>query len=205
MANAKYNRKDKFYEQAKADGYRSRAAYKLLELQKRHKLMWGGASVLDLGAWPGGWLQAARKIVGAKGKVVGIDLVAVDPLPFDNVHLITNDACEESAISEAKEYVGGKFNVVISDMSQKLTGIKEADRVGSVGCGELAFWVAQQYLQARDDGKGGNFTCKLFKSAEADQFVNSIRSCFSEVKRVHLDSTRKSSNEFYFVGKGFKG
>jgi len=194
-----YNRKDHLYKRAKAEGYESRAAFKLIELDTRYKLLSPGNVVLDLGAWPGGWLQVASPRVGPRGIVVGIDLVAITDITADNVRTITGDVRDESTIAEALQVAGRKFDLVLSDMSPKLTGIKEADQAGTVGCAELAFYTAQNTLRT-----GGNFIAKVFKGNETEVFVKTLRPRFNSVARVELDSTRKTSNEFYIVGLGIK-
>lgn len=197
---ADYNRKDKLYERAKEEGYRSRAAYKLLELNKKYSILRPGGKVFDLGAWPGGWTQVASSAVGRNGVVVALDLVALDPLPEANVHLLCGDARDEQQIAAALQIAGAHFDAVISDMSPKLTGIKEADQAGTVGCAELAQYVAGQVLK-----KGGDLVLKVFKGSDTDLFVRQLRQEFDKVLRVELDSTRKTSNEYYVVGRGFKG
>jgi len=194
-----YNRKDRFYELAKAEGYRSRAAYKLKELNQRFKFLAHGAHVLDLGSWPGGWTQVAAQAVGERGLVVSIDLVPLEPLPQENVRLIAGDARDESSLNAIRSYAPN-VSVIISDMSPKLTGIKVADQMGTVACAELAVWVAQQVLKP-----GGTLVMKVFKGNETDQFHRANRTLFEKLNRIELESTRKTSNEFYLVGQGFKG
>lgn len=195
-----YERKDRLYEKAKEDGFRSRATYKLIELNERFHLMRHGSKVLDLGSWPGGWIEVALTKIGSSGKVVGIDLQPLDGFSDPRCKLISADACEESGLNEALQFVGGCFDLVLSDMSPKLTGIREADHAAAIGCAELALWVAERSLR-----QGGNFVSKVFKSNEAQEFYKAVRLKFEEVKRCELDSTRKTSNEFYIVGLGFKG
>lgn len=194
-----YNRKDHLYHKAKSDGYRSRAAYKLEELNKRYGILKHGFKVLDLGAWPGGWMQIASRHVGYLGKVVGIDLAEIEAFDGTNIKVITGDVRDEENLSAALEWAGGRFDVVISDMSPKLSGIKEADRYGAVACAELAIWAAHHTLRS-----GGNVVIKVFKGNETEEFVKSIRPLFNKVARVELDSTRKTSNEFYIAAFGFK-
>ena len=196
---AQFQRKDRLYEQAKEDGFRSRASYKLIELDQRYHLLQPGAKVLDLGCWPGGWLEVASDRVGTHGCVVGIDLVELSDLGKDNVKLIAGDAAEDRCISAARQIAGSAFDLILSDMSPKLTGIKEVDRAGSLGCAELALWVAHQLLRQK-----GNFVTKVFKSNEAEQFVKGLRQYFDRVERRELESTRRSSNEYYVVGLGIK-
>ncbi len=191
-----YNRKDHLYQKAKDEGYRSRAAYKLLEIQESYKVIPQGAAVLDVGAWPGGWTQVALEIVGPKGAVTAIDLQALDPIDDPRCTFITGDARDLEAILGHPEPC---FDAVISDMSPKLTGIKEADQAGTVGCAELALYVAQQLLK-----KGGSFVVKVFKGGEVEGFVKSARPMFNKLIRSELKSTRATSNEFYVIGLGFK-
>ncbi len=191
-----YNRKDHLYQKAKDEGYRSRAAYKLLEIQESYKVIPQGAAVLDVGAWPGGWTQVALEIVGPKGAVTGIDLQALDPIDDPRCTFITGDARD---LEEILGHPEPCFDAVISDMSPKLTGIKEADQAGTVGCAELALYVAQQLLK-----KGGSFVVKVFKGGEVEGFVKSARPMFNKLIRSELKSTRATSNEFYVIGLGFK-
>lgn len=193
---SQYNRKDHLYQKAKDEGYRSRAAYKLIEIQQDYKLIAPGDAVLDVGAWPGGWTQVALEFVGAKGSVTGIDLQAVDPLDDPRCTLITGDARDLDTLLNIPETA---FDVVISDMSPKLSGIKEADQAGIVGCAELALWVATEFLK-----NGGNFAVKVFKGGQVETFVKSARPMFNKLVRTELKSTRNTSNEFYVIGLGFK-
>jgi 23S rRNA (uridine2552-2'-O)-methyltransferase len=192
-----YNRKDHLYQKAKESGYRSRAAYKLKEIQATYKIIQNGSSVLDVGAWPGGWVQVALEFIGTSGTVTGIDLQALEPFEDPRVRLIVGDARDLGALLPDPTV---RFDVVISDMSPKLTGIKEADQAGTVACAELALYVAQQHLK-----KGGNFVVKVFKGGEVEGFVKLARPMFNKLVRSELQSTRNTSNEFYVIGLGFKG
>ena len=196
---AEYNRKDRLYEKAKEDGYRSRAAYKLLELNKKHKFIRAGSKVLDLGAWPGGWMQVTSNIVGDSGLVVGIDLVELDPIPGTNSKLLCGDAREDSNIRMALEIAGTHFDVVVSDMSPKLTGIREADQAGTVACAELALYVASQVLK-----KNGDLVIKVFKGNDTEQFIRELKPSFEKVIRSELDATRRTSNEYYVLARGYR-
>lgn len=195
-----YNRKDSFYKRAKDEGHRSRAVYKLEEIDRKHKLLKDGMSVLDLGCWPGGWLEHSAKRVGVRGSVIGIDLVDTEPLPFSNVRTLQGDIADSSTTERALEMNGGQFDVVLSDMSPKLTGIREVDDAASVGLAEKAIYVAGSTLR-----HGGTIVIKVFKGAGTDTFVKTIRPMFNKLVRMELDSTRKSSNEFYLIGLGFSG
>jgi 23S rRNA (uridine2552-2'-O)-methyltransferase len=197
MAN--YNRKDSLYRQAKSEGYRSRAAYKLKELDSRFGLLKRGSKVLDLGAWPGGWLQVAAERVGNSGLVVGVDLVEIEEIKHDNVRLIQGDVREEHTLERLSEAAGGRYDLVISDMAPKLTGIRAVDEIASVGLAELALFAAQRLLRP-----GGIFAAKVFKGNEIERFVKSTRPMFNKFSRVKLKSTRKTSNECYVIGFGLR-
>ena len=193
---ADYNRKDHLYQRAKDEGYRSRAAYKLIEIQKAYHLIKTGNHVLDVGAWPGGWSQVALEFVGARGEVTAIDLVPCEPIDDQRFRSITGDARELEDILGSSDPI---FDVVVSDMSPKLTGIKEADQAGTVGCAELALYVCTSMLKEQ-----GNFVVKVFKGGSVEAFVKSARPLFNKVVRSELKSSRNTSNEFYIIGLGFK-
>ena len=176
-----YKRKDHLYQEAKNTGLRSRAAFKLQELQKRCKLIERDYKIIDLGAWPGGWLQIAAQFVGPKGLVVGIDLKQIDEIASSQIRTLIGDVADEQIIREALEIAEGGFDLLLSDMSPKLTGIKSADRIAAVGCSELALYTAEQALRA-----GGSFVTKVFKSNEAEEFFRSVRTSFERIKRVEL-------------------
>lgn len=195
MAN--YDRKDTYYIKAKEEGYRSRAAYKLLEINEKFKIFHPTSKVLDLGAWPGGWLQVAKKLCGEKGFVAGIDLVEIEPIK--EVYTVCGDACDDEKILELLNKAGSKFDVVMSDMSSKLTGIKEADQAAISGILELALFVTQKTLK-----KNGTFIAKVFKGGQIDSVIKEAQKLFKTVKRTELKSTRKTSNEFYIVCFDFK-
>lgn len=198
-----YNRKDSLHQKAKAEGYRSRAAYKLIELNKKYNLLKSGQSVLDLGCWPGGWMQVASKIVGSKGLVVGIDLADQEPLNLTNTHFLLGDACDEEILAQAFSLLpdkDSKFDLVISDMSPKLTGIREVDQAGTSRVIELALYVADNALKI-----GGSVIMKGFPGNDTELAIKSARKKFNKIIRTIPDATRKTSNEFYIIGVGYKG
>lgn len=197
--SSQYNRKDHFYRQAKEQGARSRAFFKLKELNQKHALIKTGYKVLDLGAWPGGWLQESAELVGAGGKVVGIDLKPIDELGAATIQTIAGDASDKDVLARALEFSGSKFDVLLSDMSPKLSGIKEVDRAAALDCAEIALNAAKVALKLQ-----GAMVLKVFKSNEAEQFVKTLRALFNGVMREELKASRNSSNEFYLVATGFK-
>lgn len=195
-----YERQDKFYKQAKEDGYLSRAAYKLQELDKRFRLLRRGHKVLDLGAWPGGWLQVAGPVVGSSGVVVGIDLKEIEDLKIPaKFKSVVGDVSDESVLNQAVEFAGGPFDLVLSDMSPKITGIRLVDEAALSNCYDAALGAAYKCLR-----QGGCLVVKAFKGNESHHFSLKLREVFNIVKRCELDSTRKSSNEFYIVCLNFK-
>jgi 23S rRNA (uridine2552-2'-O)-methyltransferase len=197
--SSQYKRKDYLYQQAKSDGYRSRAAFKLIELDKRFKLLGASHRILDLGAWPGSWLQVVRERARKDSVIVGIDLVKIDPIPTSHIHLIQGDIGEASVIEEALVYAGGLFSTVLSDASPKLTGIREVDQARISQCGEMVLNACHQALVP-----GGSMVMKLFKGSEVDNVIKEARKLFTKVTRVELDATRNSSNEFYIVCSSHK-
>jgi 23S rRNA (uridine2552-2'-O)-methyltransferase len=203
--SSEYNRKDSFYQKAKEEGYRSRASYKLLELDKAHSLLRPGMKVLDLGAWPGGWMQVAAKRVGPSGLVVGIDLVQLEAFDEPQVKVIRGDVRDDEMLAQICALAPQGYDLIMSDMSPKLTGIREADTWAAIGLAELAVWAAQKALRS-----GGNLLIKVFKSNESAELVRKLRSggfenlVFEKVVAKELESTRKSSNEYYLVGLSLK-
>ena len=196
-----YQRKDHYYHKAKAEGARSRAFYKIQELDRKYRLLKAGDFVLDLGAWPGGWLQYIEQRVGPNGLGVGIDLTAIEDFSSSHIKVLTADVRDESCLTQALALSAGRlFDVVLSDLGAKLTGIREVDHAAAAGLAEAALWTAGRVLRP-----GGNLAVKVFMSGEAQQFVRQVRSIFNECKREEPRSSRKTSTEFYVVALGFKG
>ncbi|MCL4154007.1 UNVERIFIED_CONTAM: hypothetical protein GTU68_034595 [Idotea baltica] len=185
--------------EAKKGNQRSRAYYKLAEIDQKYKLFKRGDHVLDLGCWPGGWIQYSVEKVGKSGGVLGFDLKETDSFDEENVSLHYLDLFEDidEALDICKNFFKTGCNSVISDLSPKLTGIKTTDRIQSVGLVERAYYFASQFLVP-----GGSFVAKLFKSNEAEEFVRGIRKDFEKIYRKELKSTRKTSSEFYVVATG---
>ncbi len=198
--SGKYDRKDSYYNKAKDAGLRSRAYFKLEDINKKHHLFKPGSKVLDLGAWPGGWLEYTAKCVGRNGLAVGIDLQAIDPIGLDQVKLICGDARDEDNIEQLEALAPDKYDVLVSDMSPKISGIKEADRMAAAGLIELALWIAGRLLKP-----GGSFVAKAFKSNECEEVYRAARPTFKKLHREELKSTRKTSTEYYLVGLEYKG
>jgi len=190
-----YKRKDHYYERAKSEGYRSRAAYKLQELNKRYRLLKPGMRVIDLGCYPGGWLQVAQQIVGQKGSVVGIDLQEVEALA--EIRIVKGDIYDQKTRQGLLEE--GRFDVVLSDMSPALSGIRVRDAVRSAELVEAALDFAEHALKP-----GGAFVAKIFPGEECEELAKRVKQNFGNFARPCLESSRGSSKELYFVGTAAK-
>jgi 23S rRNA (uridine2552-2'-O)-methyltransferase len=193
-----YQRKDAFYARAKRSGYRSRAAYKLLELAQRYKLIERSAHVVDLGAWPGGWLQVAAQLAGPQGIVVGVDLRPVDALGGP-VTTIAGDARDERVQEEIRTRCRGRVDVVLSDMAPALSGVRDRDIAQSIALAETALTAAERLL-----APGGRLLVKLFTAPETDAVVAAARRRFATVKLTRPEATRKGSAEMYLICLGFR-
>lgn len=193
-----YNPHDRYYKKAKQEGYRSRAAYKLLELQQRYRLLRPGDKVVDLGAAPGGWVQVAVKIVGPSGMVVGIDLQQMPPFHERNVALLRGDANAAEVRANIRELLCGPADAVLSDMSPKLSGIRDADTARALELNRVALAVARSLLRP-----GGKLLIKSFVSDDLHVFTAELKPYFSSVQRTKPEATRQGSSEFYFLAKDF--
>ncbi len=194
-----FNRKDSYYKKAKAEGYKSRAAYKLMELNKKYSLIKKGDAILDAGAAPGGWSQVALELTGKKGIVVGIDLLDVEGMENENFHFIKGDLTDNETLNSALEFCS-KFDTVISDAAPNTSGQKFADHIRSVELVTLIYDFTIRVLKTN-----GNFVFKLFDGQEKQNLFADLKKKFKTVKIVKPDSTRKTSFEIYVVCKGFKG
>jgi 23S rRNA (uridine2552-2'-O)-methyltransferase len=194
-----YQPKDAFYRKAKKEGYRSRAAYKLLEISQRYRLIRAGDRVVDLGAAPGGWLQVAAHLVGPKGIVLGVDLQPIEPFPNKNIILLQEDITKEATQGKIKELLAGPANCVLSDLAPALTGIRDADVSRALELFDHARNFALGIL-----APGGNFLAKTFLAPETNTLVAQLKQHFSSVTRTRPDATRRASSEIYLVAQGFK-
>jgi len=193
---------DEYVKLSQKEGYRSRAIYKLKEIQQKDKLIRPNMQVVDLGAAPGGWSQYATELVGDSGRVVASDILAIDPLPF--VEFIQGDFTEESVLNEIlavlnKDEKNYKADVVISDMAPNITGVEVIDQPKSIYLCELSLDMARQILKA-----GGSFAVKVFQGDGSDAFLKDVRSSFEQVKIRKPAASRPRSREVYMVGLGFK-
>ncbi len=189
---------DFFVKQAKKEGYRSRAAYKLLEIHERDKLLKPGMAVVDLGAAPGGWSQVVAHKIGRNGKIVALDLLEMAPMP--GVDFIQGDFREDSILDELRISLENRqIDLVISDMSPNVSGIKLSDQVRSMHLAELALEFSIERLNP-----GGSFLVKVFQGYEFDQFLLSMRAGFDRVIIRKPKASRDRSKELYLLGSGKK-
>ncbi len=192
-----YERKDRYYRKAKAEGLRSRAAFKLEDLDRQ--LLRAGDRVLDLGCWPGGWLQVAAKAVGPKGRVVGIDLKPCDPVGHAHVTVLRGDVTAAADVDRAIAALGGPADVLLSDMAPALTGIRDRDEARSADLVRAALGVAERALRP-----GGSLLCKVFMSSEHAALLAEARLRFEDVHSTRSQATRKGSAELYWIARGFR-
>jgi 23S rRNA (uridine2552-2'-O)-methyltransferase len=189
---------DFFVKQAQKDGYRSRAAYKLLEIAERDHLLKPGMIVVDLGAAPGSWSQVASHKVGSTGKVIALDILEMVPLP--GVKFIRHDFREACAIQELKKHLGNdRPDLVISDMAPNISGIGVSDQAKSMYLAELALTFSIEQLNY-----GGNFLVKVFQGRDFDQYLRDFRTGFNHVMIRKPKASRDRSNELYLLGLGKK-
>jgi len=190
---------DQYVKMAKEQGYRSRASFKLLELQEKDKLIRKGMTVVDLGAAPGGWSQVAASLVGDSGRVVSSDILPMDSMA--GVEFIQGDFTEESVLNEILNVMGGaQAGLVISDMAPNMSGNDSVDQPASMYLVELALDMARQVLKPK-----GDFVAKVFQGEGFDDYVKDVRSSFDKVVTRKPSSSRARSREVYIVGRGFKG
>lgn len=190
---------DPFVKQAQLDGYRSRSAYKLIELNEKDRLIKPAMRILDLGSAPGGWSQVAGKLVGAKGRVLATDILPMDPVP--NVDFVQGDFTDDAVVAQLLEWLGsGQFDLIISDIAPNITGIDSADQASSMYFLELALDTVRKTLKP-----GATFVAKMFQGAGSDAYLKELRGSFEKVLIRKPAASRPKSREVYVVAKGFKG
>jgi 23S rRNA (uridine2552-2'-O)-methyltransferase len=194
-----YERKDVHYRRAKAAGYRARSAYKLIELDDRYHVLRAGDLVVDLGAWPGAWLQVAAERVLPGGRVVGIDLVRIDPLGLRHVASVIGDVRDPAAIAALADHLGEPATVVLSDLAPKLTGIRDTDEARATELGAATLDVARRLLRP-----GGRLVMKAFMNGDFRALIERIRADFEDVKTTKPEATRRGSSELYVIAKGHR-
>jgi 23S rRNA (uridine2552-2'-O)-methyltransferase len=206
MARSKTSKKwldehvnDPYVKKAKVDGYRSRASYKLIEINEKDKLYRPGNNVLDLGSAPGGWSQVLAPVIGEKGRVIASDILPMDSIV--GVSFIQGDFTEEAVYDQiVAELDDSKVDTVVSDMAPNISGVNATDQYTSIYLVELALDMARNVLKP-----GGNFCAKVFQGVGYEEYVKDVRSSFSKVVVRKPAASRPRSREVYIVAKGFKG
>ncbi len=189
---------DPYVQQAKRDGYRSRAAYKILEIDEKFHLFKPNQRILDLGAAPGGWSQVAMQKIGKKGAIYGIDLLEIEPMA--GAEFVVMDFTDDDAPDRIKAMIGGPADVVLSDMAANTTGHTPTDHLRIMNLCELAYDFAVQVLNP-----GGSFVCKVLKGGTENDLLAMMKRDFDTVKHAKPQASRKDSAESYVVAVGFRG
>jgi 23S rRNA (uridine2552-2'-O)-methyltransferase len=190
---------DPYVKQAQRDGYRSRSAYKLIQLNERDRLIRPGMLIVDLGSAPGGWSQVATRLAGEQARVVATDILPMDPLK--NVDFVQGDFTEEAVLNQVLERLGGrKPHLVICDIAPNISGVDSADQASSMYLVELALDFVRRALEPR-----GDFVVKVFQGAGADAYIKDVRTSFEKVFIRKPAASRPRSREVYLVAKGFSG
>jgi 23S rRNA (uridine2552-2'-O)-methyltransferase len=189
---------DPYVMRAKREGLRSRAAYKLTEIDDKYRVLKPGARVVDLGAAPGGWSEIAAKRVGAKGRVIALDIL--DMKPIADVEFLKLDFLEDKASSLLKAALGGKADVVLSDMAANTTGHRQTDHLRIMALAEAAAIFAREVLAV-----GGAFLCKVLQGGTEAALLAELKRDFESVKHVKPPASRTDSAELYLLARGFRG
>lgn len=189
--------KDHYYRKAKQERYRSRAAYKLKQLNRKFRIVKPKDVVLDLGAAPGGWTQVLRDLVGPKGFVLGVDLQDIRPFTFENVRFIKGDFSKDEIIDEIKGIIPS-VDAVVSDASPDISGVWDIDHFRSVELSRNALSIAGEILKP-----GGTFLIKIFQGSETEDFFREVKDTFSYARRAKPKASRDQSSEIYIAAKGF--
>ncbi len=191
-------KRDHYYRMAKRENYRSRASYKLKQINSKFHLIRQGDRVIDLGSSPGGWSQVAAELAGEEGTVISVD---IDPMrPIRGVKFIRGDMLLEETLKKVEDAAGGKVDVVISDMSPNISGHYSYDQARSVELAEMAVRTAEKLLKP-----GGNFVTKVFQGDLFPEYLKIVRERFAMVKVYSPKASRSASSEVYVVCKGYRG
>jgi 23S rRNA (uridine2552-2'-O)-methyltransferase len=189
---------DEYVKMAQAQGYRSRAVFKLKEIQEKDQIIKPGMNIIDLGAAPGGWSQFARQLIGKKHKLIALDILPMDPI--ESVDFIQGDFREQAVLDELFVILdGAPVDLVMSDMAPNMSGNKGVDQARSIYLGELALDTARTVLT-----KGGSFLVKLFHGEGFELFYQEVQQSFAKVVIRKPKASRPRSNEVYILAKGFK-
>jgi 23S rRNA (uridine2552-2'-O)-methyltransferase len=189
---------DPYVARAKREGFRSRAAYKLAEIDDQYRLLKPGARVIDLGAAPGGWSEVAARRAGPRGRVVAIDILEMKPVA--GVEFLQLDFLDETAPGRIKAMLDGKADVVLSDMAANATGHRQTDHLRIMALAEAAAHFAREVL-----AEGGSFLCKVLQGGTEAALLAELKRDFASVKHVKPPASRTDSAELYLLARGFRG
>jgi 23S rRNA (uridine2552-2'-O)-methyltransferase len=195
----KHRQNEYYYKKAKEENYRSRATYKLVQANEKYGFIQRNNVVVDLGAAPGGWIQAARKMTGKKGYVLGVDLKPIEPFTQEYIRTIVCDFTEPGIVEEILSFLPRKADAVISDAAPNITGVWEVDHARQIDLAEKALAIALQVLHP-----SGNFFVKLFEGDLMNDFIQTVKGYFEEVKIVKPQASRAKSSEMYLLAMGLK-
>jgi len=190
---------DKYFQKAKKLGYLARSVFKLEEIQRKFNILKKNMNVLDLGAAPGSWLQYARQIVGDRSKLVGVDIDTIK-MRDKNTEVIEMDVFNEKIVEKILDKNVGKFDVILSDLAPKTSGVKEVDHFRSIELGERVVEIAERLLAAQ-----GFLVIKVFQGSDMDDFLKKVKLIFKKVNVFKPKACRDRSFEVYIVAGGFKG
>jgi 23S rRNA (uridine2552-2'-O)-methyltransferase len=192
-------KRDYYYRKAKAEKYRSRATYKLSQAIAKYHFIQRGDVVVDLGAAPGGWIQAARKIVGNRGFVLGVDLKPIAPFPQEYVRTIVGDISEPETLQQILDFLPRKADVVISDASPNISGVWEVDHARQIDLANQALQIALSILRP-----SGNFFVKVFEGDMLKDFIKTVEKHFKNVKVIKPKASRAKSSEMFILAVNLK-
>jgi 23S rRNA (uridine2552-2'-O)-methyltransferase len=191
--------REHYHLRAKEEGYRSRAAFKLIQIEERFNFLKEARRVLDLGAAPGGWLQAASQIMGDEGLILGVDLQEISPTGLPGVETLVGDMRSEETIREIRRFFNGKIDVILSDMAPDVSGTWDLDHYRQIHLARIALVVADELLKNK-----GWFVVKTFQGSEHQKYVSEVRDMFEQVKIVKPKASRKKSAEIFLVAHKLK-
>jgi len=193
------HKRDYYYKKAKEEKYRSRASYKLFQAVKKYHFIKNGDIIVDLGAAPGGWIQAARKIVGSKGFVLGVDIKPIEPFSEPNVRTIIGDITEQETLQQILSFLPTKADAVISDASPNISGIWEVDHARQIDLAQQALQISFRTLKPH-----GSFFVKVFQGDMLNDFIEEVKQHFKIVRIIKPKASRAKSSEMFILGMHLK-
>jgi 23S rRNA (uridine2552-2'-O)-methyltransferase len=191
-------KRDQFHRLAKERGFRSRASFKLTQISRKYRFIKRGDRVLDLGAAPGGWLQAAHQIIGNVGQILGVDIQPIKPLPFRNISTLVRDITQDGTVEAIQSAAGAMFDVVISDLSPNVSGVWDVDHARQIELARVTLRISRVVLKP-----SGNLLVKVFQGGELKDFQTEMKSSFRFLRIVKPPASRAESAELYLLGLGF--